>query len=188
MDSINLKAIHRKYSKQKLLQYKTISFLAYYVWYPLFKKIRTLRPLDYMPYNKDAAIAELERTIGWRSYGRKHGESLFTKLFQNYYLPTKFGFDKRRPHLSSLIVSGQITRDQALVELEKPLYDPKELENDIIYFCKKLRITREQFNDLMQQKNAHYTDFPNWDKYRNFLKYVQKSVASILGRRVEGYH
>ena len=112
----------------------TISFFDYYLWYPFVKRMRTVRPLNYMNYNKEAAIEELGLKVGWRAYGRKHCESLFTKLFQNYYLPTKFGYDKRRPHLSSLIVAGQMTREEAIKKLEEPLYDSSEIESDIIYF------------------------------------------------------
>lgn len=186
MDSINLKAIHKKYGEMPLKQYQTISFFEAYVWYPLAIKMRTVRPLNYMPYNKSAAVVELE-SIGWRSYGRKHGESLFTKFFQNYYLPKRFGYDKRRPHLSSLIVSGQISRNEALVELEKPLYDPDELEADISYFCKKLRITRQQFDDLMNVPTHHYSDFPNWDGRYQQIKRVQAWVTKLLGREIKVY-
>ena len=87
---------------------------------------------------KSEALAESARTIGYKPYPRKHGDSLFTKLFQNHYLPTKFGYDNRRPHLSSLIVSGEITREVAPERLAKPLYNPQDLEIDIAYFCKKV--------------------------------------------------
>ena len=117
MDAINLRAIHRKFGSRKLKQYKTISFLQYYLYFPFIKGMRTFRPLNFMPYDKEQAIQELESKIGWRSYGRKHGESIFTKFFQNHYLPMKFGYDKRRPHLSSLIVSGQMSRVQAMAAL-----------------------------------------------------------------------
>lgn len=187
MDSINLKAIYRKYGARPLKTYSTVSFFESYIWYPFVKKMRTVRPLNYMPYNKADAAAELEHTIGWRSYGRKHGESLFTKLFQNHYLPLKFGYDKRRPHLASLIVSGQMTRDDALSELEKLLYDPQELEIDITYFCKKLRITRAQFDEFMTAPSHHYTEFPTWERRYRLLKRVQGIVESISGRRVNVY-
>lgn len=98
--------------------------------------MRTVRPLNYMPYDKEQALQELRDTVGYKPYARKHGESQFTKLFQNYYLPKKFGYDKRRPHLASLIVSGQMSRETALEKLEDPLYDLDELELDIAYFCK----------------------------------------------------
>ncbi len=187
MDAINLKAIHKKYGERPLKNYKTISFFEYYFWYPFVKKMRTVRPLNYMPYDKAEALEELERTVGYKPYARKHGESLFTKLFQNYYLPTKFGYDKRRPHLSSLIVSGQMTRDEALEKLAEPLYAPDELEMDIAYFCKKLRISRSQFDELMSAPIHHYTDFPNWDSRHRLLKRAQAFVARVTGRRIKVY-
>lgn len=187
MDSINLKAVHQMYGDRRLKKYPTISFFEYYLWYPFFYKMRTVRPLNYMPYNKADALVELERTIGYKPYPRKHGESIFTKLFQNYYLPLKFGYDKRRPHFSSLIVSGQMTRDEALEKLGEPLYDPQELEVDITYFCKKLRITRQQFNDFLSSPSHHHTDFPTWDGRYRLLKKLQSLIERTLRRRVQVY-
>src|SRR5262249_52125657 len=131
MDAINLRAIHRRFGTRPLKTYSTIGFFDYYFRYPFLKKLRTVRPLNYMPYVKADAIAEMGRTFGYKPYDRKHGESQFTKLFQNYYLPTKFGYDKRLPHYSSLIASGQLTRGEALKKLDEPLYDPFDLETDI---------------------------------------------------------
>ncbi len=187
MDAINLKAIHGKFGAHPLKSYKTISFFEYYIWYPLVKKMRTVRPLNYMPYDKAEAVEELERTIGWRSYGRKHGESQFTKLFQNFYLPEKFGYDKRRPHLSSLIVSGQMSRAEAIAKLAEPLYDPNELEIDIAYFCKKLRISRPEFDVLMKMPVHHHTDFPTWEGQYQRLKWLQSNVSRITGRKIRVY-
>lgn len=187
MDAINLKAIHKKYGERRLVNYKTISFLDCYIWYPFVKKMRTLRPLNYMPYEKNNALKELENTVGYKPYPRKHGESLFTKLFQNYYLPEKFCLDKRRPHFASLIVSGQMSRDEALIKLKEPIYDPAELEIDINYFCKKLRISRQELNNLMEAPIHHYSDFPNWDGRYKKLKQVQKLVTKILGRDIKVY-
>lgn len=187
MDAINLKAIHKKYGQKKLKKYPTISFFDYYVYYPFVKGMRTARPLNYMHYSKDEAQKVLADTIGWRGYGRKHGESIFTKFFQNYYLPTKFGFDKRKPHLSSLIVSGQMTREEALKELAQPLYDPKELEADITYFCKKLRISREEFDKCMNAPIHDFTDFPNWMKLHARLKTLQRMGEKLMGRNVRIY-
>lgn len=187
MDAINLKAIHKQYGERKLANYKTISFFDYYFWYPFVKKMRTVRPLNYMPYDKAAALKELEETVGYKPYPRKHGESVFTKLFQNYYLPQKFGMDKRRPHLSSLIVSGQMTRDEALEKLKEPLYEPAELEIDITYFCKKLRISRQEFEGLMKAPPHHYPDFPNWDGRHRLLKRAQGLATKALGRDIKVY-
>lgn len=187
MDSINLKAINRKFGESPLQKYRTISFFKYYLWYPLIKKMRTIRPLNFMSYNKDEALVELKNTVNYKAYNRKHGESLFTKLFQNYYLPKKFGYDKRRPHFSSLIVSGQLTREEALEKIEEPLYQPDELENDIVYFCKKLRITRNEFDKLIDQPNRYYTEFANWDSRHQFLKRTQKIIEKITGKQIKVY-
>lgn len=187
MDAVNLKAIHRKYGKKRLKSFYTISLFKLYFWYPLVRKMRTIRPLNFMAYNREEAIAELETKIGWRSYGRKHGESIFTRFFQNYYLPTKFGYDKRRPHLSSMIVSGQITREEALNQLALPLYDTAELESDIIYFCKKLQISRAEFDELMAAPVHQYFEFPNWDRKYRFLKKIQKTIASVTGKNMDIY-
>jgi aminotransferase len=146
--------------------------------------MRVLRPLDNLNYNKALAITELERTVGWRSYGRKHGESLFTKLFQNHYLPLKFGYDKRRPHLASLIASGQLTREQALVQLEEPLYDANELQIDIAYFCKKLRISKQQFEQFMADPPRRHEDFASWKHRYAFLKAAQSTYQKMTGRRM----
>ena len=187
MDAINLKAIHRTFSGRPLRTYSTISFFDYYLWYPFFKKMRTIRPLNYMNYNKSAAMAELEQTIGWRSYGRKHGESLFTKFFQNHYLPIKFGYDKRLPHFSSLIVSGQMTRVEALQKLSEPLYDPQELAVDVEYLCKKLRISGAQLDEFITGPNHDYSEFPNWDRKHRMVKKLQKLMQRVLQRKISVY-
>ncbi|MBV6493625.1 MAG: hypothetical protein LDLANPLL_01648 [Turneriella sp.] len=187
MDSINLKAIHKKFGQKPLRDYKTISFFEAYIWYPIVKKMRTIRPLNYMHYDKAKALEELKATVGYKPYERKHGESLFTKLFQNYYLPKKFGYDKRLPHLSSLIVSGQMTRENALRELAKPLYEPDELEIDINYFCKKLRITRTEFDALLNVPIHHHTDFPTWNGRYMLLKRIQNFFARITGKKIKIY-
>lgn len=187
MDRTNLLAIHRRFGRKPLRSYATIGFLSYFLWYPFVKRMRTVRPLNYLPYGKTRAIEELTATVGWRSYARKHGESLFTKFFQNHYLPVKFGYDKRKPHLSSLILAGEMTRDEAMAKLAEPLYDPDELETDIAFLCKKLRISRPEFEELMAAPIHHYTDFPNHDRAYRVLKRVQGLVQRVAGRRVGGY-
>lgn len=187
MDAINLRAIHKAYGERPLKDYKTISFFEYYFWYPFVKGMRTVRPLNYMSYNKADAEVYLQETIGYRSYARKHGESIFTKLFQNYYLPMRFGYDKRRLHYSSMILSGQLTREAALVKLAEPLYDLEELEADIEYFCKKIRISRSQFEELMSAPIHDYSDFKNWDGLQSMAKRAQGFVQKLLGRKVRIY-
>lgn len=186
MDSIGLKAVQRRFGTRKLKGYRTIGFLDYYVIYPFVRGLRTVRPLNLMPYDKEQAISTLS-SIGWRPYGRKHGESRFTKLFQNYYLPKKFGYDKRRPHLSSLIVSGQMSREDALRVLGEPLYDPKDLAADLAFFCKKLGISEDEFHSYIASPNRHYTDFPNWDSRKKIIKGLQTIYARLSGKSITVY-
>ena len=96
----------------------------------------------------------------------------------------RFGFDKRRIHYSSLILSGQMTRGQALAKLDEPLYEADELENDIEYFCKKLRISRIEFDNFMQMPRMRYNDYANWDSRLKLVKFVQNSIQRVTGRRI----
>lgn len=186
MDAKNLRAIHDAFGTQPLTDYPLISFRQFYFWYPIVKRMTPLRPLNLMPYSKEQALTELEQ-IGWRAYPRKHGESLFTKFFQNYYLPTKFGYDKRRPHLSSLIASQGITRERALELLSEPLYEEDELRRDRQYLCRKLRISDTEFEDLMNRPIRQYTDFDNWNKQYGRMKAAQARISQIAGRSVSAY-
>ncbi len=184
MDAINLKAIHRKFGKLPLKDYKVIGFLQYYFYYPFVKKMKVIRPLNYLPYSKDFAQKELEDKVGYKSYGRKHGESRFTKFFQNYYLPTKFNIDKRRSHLASRILSGDITREEALDELNKPLYDEAELTEDKHFVAKKLGITVENLDEMTSSPGRSYKEFKNWDSRYNMMKGLQRFLNKMLKTKV----
>lgn len=187
MDAINLKAIHKKFGTAPLLHYKTISFFEYYVYYPIVLGMEIFCPLNFMPYNKETSLNFLKETIGYKDYGRKHGESVFTKFFQNYYLPTRFGYDKRRPHLASMILSGQISRQEALLALEEPLYDPKDLREDREYVALKLGISLEELDGYITAPLRYYHEFPNWDRQYDKLKSVQTLAERVLGSKVKGY-
>jgi hypothetical protein len=146
-----------------------------------------IRPLNFMPYHKREALEILKEKIGYKEYGRKHGESRFTKFFQNYYLPSKFNMDKRRPHLSSQILSNELTRDEALVELQNPLYDDAELREDKAYVAKKLGISTEELDRLVYEKGHDYSEYANWDfRYKMMLK-VKNFIQNVLRRNIKSY-
>lgn len=177
-DAVHLKAIHKKFGSGKLKNYPIFNNFKKLIYYPFIAKMQTLRPLELMDYDKNKAKKLLIEELGWRDYGGKHYESVFTKFFQAHYLPHKFGFDKRKAHLSSLIVSGQMTREQALEELSHPLYDLRELQNDKEYFAKKLGISLDEFENIMNKKPSSYKDFDNSEKlYANI-----KAILSKLPR------
>lgn len=179
MDEINLKDIYRKHGDgQKLEGYKTISFWDWKIFFRL-RGFRQIRPLNYIDYSINHAISELEK-IGWRNYGRKHGESVFTKFFQNYFLPTRFGYDKRKPHYSSRILSGELTREQALELMQEPLYDPEELKEDIDYFCKKLSISKSELDHYINMPLRYYWEYKNWDKRLRIGIFLKNSFDKIF--------
>jgi len=185
MDAINLKAIHKRFGKRKLVQYKTISFFKYYFYYPFIKGMTIIKPLNFMPYHKGEALGVLKEQVGYKEYGRKHGESRFTKFFQNYYLPTKFSMDKRRPHLSSQILSGELTRAQALEELQHTLYDEIELQEDKAYIAKKLGISVEELEKLVYEQANDYSEYLNWDSRYNAMSKIKTFVQNVLGLNVK---
>jgi len=187
MDAINLKAIHKRFGKRKLVSFKTINFFSYYFYYPFIKGMKVIRPLNFMPYHKGEALEVLKDKVGYKEYGRKHGESRFTKFFQDYYLPTKFNIDKRKPHLSSLILSGEISRKEALNELKKPLYDDVELKEDKSYIAKKLGISLDDLEKMIFSPGHHYSEYPNWDRQHKILKTIQSIAGKYLNKNINNY-
>ncbi len=193
MDSIQLKAIHKRFGKVPLKSYTTLSFLEYCLFYSSLKSfggVESFSPLNLIPYNVAEAKAIMSQKFGWQDYGKKHYESRFTKFFQAHYLPVKFGYDKRKAHLSSLIVSGEISRSEALAELEKPLYDEQSLAADKAFVLKKLGYTEEDWANIMTAPTKRHQDYPNFAKlvrlervfYRLFLKPAAKLASKVAGR------
>lgn len=182
-DAVSLKAIHDKFGTVKLKNYPTIGKFRQLFYYPYVMKMRVHRPLELIDYSKDGAKKLLMEELGWRDYGGKHYESVFTKFFQAHYLPTKFGYDKRLAHYASLVVSGQMTREQAQGEMQKPLYDLQELEEDKAFWIKKLGITEEEFERVMAEKPSFHTDFANSEELQNRILSAAR-VAARLYRRL----
>ena len=187
MDAINLKAVHKRFGKIALKDYIVISFWQYYIYYPFIKKMKVIRPLNFMEYSKEDALEILVSRVGYKPYERKHGESRFTKFFQNHYLPTKFDIDKRKIHLSSMVLSGLIDRDTALMELAKPLYEEGELREDKYFIAKKLGISLEELEEMIHSPGHHYSEFSNWDSRYKFLKRLQLIVRKVTGKHVKNY-
>jgi N-acetyl sugar amidotransferase len=159
-DLKSLKAIHRRFGKIRLKSFPQLS-IGKYAYYTLLKRIKSIRILDYIDYNKTKAIQTLEAELGWKYYGGKHYESVFTQFFQAYYLPEKFNIDKRKAHLSTLICSGQTTRSEALEELNKELYPQAILHEHLTYVLKKLSLTEGDWKEIMDAPLHTHNDFPS---------------------------
>jgi len=187
MDAKNIHSIFKKHGQGKLKDYSTISMLQYYIYYPYVYKMKTFRPLNFMHYDKDDAMRYLVEEVGYKEYGRKHGESIFTRFFQNHYLPAKFGYDKRKPHLASLINAKQLSRDEALKILQEPLYDEIELKEDLVFVAQKLGITVEELQSYISEEGRSYKEYSNWDRGYRRLKAIQKKLEKLLGREIKNY-
>lgn len=177
-DVKHLKAIHNQFGKIPFKTYPLLGFNREF-YYTYVKGIKMVRLLNYVPYVKEDAMKVIQDELGWVYYGGKHYESVFTRFFQAYLLPVKFGFDKRLAHLSTLICSGQITREEALEEMKKDAYPPDMLAEDKEYVIKKLGMTHEEFEKMLQAPVKSYKDYPN-DESK--LKFIYSVYNKLRGR------
>lgn len=177
MDWGYIKNVNKVFGKKKLKNFPHYSVYKRIYWKRI-KGIRIFSLLDYIDYDKEKAKKYLIEKLGWRDYGGKHHESIYTKFFQAYILPTKFGFVKKRAHLSSLILAGQMTREAALKELEKPLYDEDELQEHLIYVPKKLGLTKEEFEEIMNTPPRKYEDFS--PQFPKIIFDLEKQLFQLL--------
>ncbi len=161
LDYKSLKAIHKRFGTRLLKNFPHVTFLKRYVYFTFIRKMNIIKPLNLLPYNKDEAIAIMKNELDWQYYGGKHHESRFTKFFQAYYLPHKFGYDKRRAHLSSLIVSNQATREEALIEMAQEIYPNDSHIEDMEYVAKKLGVSLDEFTAIVASPNKTYKEYPN---------------------------
>ena len=179
MDGMHARAIHRQFSSAPLESYPFMSLLEF-IWLTRVRRQLTVhRPLNYMNYDKELARGELTREYGWRDYGGKHSESRFTKFYQDIFLPRKFSFDKRRLHLSSLIVSGQLTREQALEELARPIATSQQMRHDIKFVAKKLGLGVAELDELIERPAVSHMDYPN-----QMVLHARLTSLKNLGRRL----
>jgi N-acetyl sugar amidotransferase len=172
MDTVNIKDIHKKFGTKKIDELKFISSYKKYLDIKLGKAI-TLRPLNYIDYNRERAFKELKDFCGFEYYGGKHLENILTAFIQLYWFPKKFRVDKRTSHLSSMIVSEQITREEGLEELSKPLYDECMMREYIDIIQKNLGISEEEFERMMNLPPREHTDYKTdriADIIRKFVK------------------
>ena len=155
------KDIHKKYGKRPLTTFPTCGMLKYRILYRYFYGMKRVYPLDYVVYNKSEVEKMLHEKYGWMRYENKHYENVFTRFFEGYYLPHKFGFDTRKNVYSNQILAGTMKRDEALELLKKPSYDPDLMEQDKEYIAKKLGISTEEFDEIIAGENKTPLDYKN---------------------------
>ncbi len=160
-DMRQLRDIQRRFCTRPLKTYPFSSILFHKVYLRYLKGVEVVKPLNYLPYTKELAVRELSETYGYRPYPQKHFESRFTKFYEGYWLPTRFGYDTRRVQFSSLILTGQMTRAEALERLKKPAYDPATIDEEFEYIANKLGISVEELRHYHTMPRKTYKDYAN---------------------------
>jgi hypothetical protein len=182
LDARLINGIHRQFGKVKLKTFPQLSAWNFF-FYLILKGIKWIPLLNYVPYDKQQAKRLLIEELGWRDYGGKHYESIYTRFFHAYYLPAKFGYDTRRPYLSALILSGQQSREAALEEMRKPPAPPDQIEEDIEFVTKKLGLSHEEFNQIMTASPKSYTEYPNsdglWNRFASLVNFARQKAIRI---------
>lgn len=171
------KDIHKKFGQRELKTFPMCGMLTYKIFYRYFKGMHRVYPLDYVVYNKPEAEDLLHEKYGWTKYENKHYENVFTRFFEGYYLPHKFGFDTRRNVASNEILAGILTREEALKRLEQPPYDPDQMIQDKEYVAKKLGISTEDFDKIIDGPNHTPADYKN----SMWMIKMGVTISKILG-------
>ena len=183
-DYSNLLDIHSKFGTLRLKTYPLVRCHHNYYYYNI-KNIKNMRLLSYSECNYERIKKALETEFGWKDYGVKHGESTFTKFYQSYILPMKFGFDKRRAHLSSQILAGHITREKALENIKLEIYSENELKEDFSYVLNKWLLTKNQFDEIINKPVVSHDMFivnspPVIDRLMLKIFRVYKKLKSLF--------
>lgn len=176
-DMAQIRDIHGRFGSRPLKSYPFSSVLFHKVYLRYIRGVKVVKPLNWLPYTKELAIQTLSEKYGWRPYPQKHFESRFTKFFEGYWLPTRFGFDTRRVQYSSLILTGQMTREEALERLKTPAYDPAAIDEEFEYIAKKLEISVVELKEYHEMPKKSYSDYRN----QSWMFDLGAKVLSLLG-------
>ncbi len=160
-DMAQINDVIRQFCDIPLKTYPFSSILRHKVYLRYIRRIQVVKPLNYIPYVKEEAMKFLEKEYGWQPYPQKHFESRFTKFYEGYWLPRKFGFDSRRVQFSSLILAKQMTREEALAKLETPALSDEEAKQEFEFVANKLGISVDELQGYFEAPNKSYKDYRN---------------------------
>jgi N-acetyl sugar amidotransferase len=176
-DTIHIKDIHEKFGQRPLGNFPLSNVLRHKIYLRFFKGIKVVTPLNYVPYNKEEAMQFMVDEFGWQKYPQKHFESRFTRFYEGYWLPKKFGYDTRRVQFSSLILTKQMTRKEALEKLSKSPYDENTIAHDFEYVANKLGISVNELQGYMDAPNKSFRDY----KSQESIFHIGAKIMNILG-------
>lgn len=161
IDVTLINAIHRRHGTRSLKTFPMVDVFQSKLYYTYVLGMKVVKPLNYTRYVKVEAEANLTEKFGWEPFKHKHHESRFTRFFEDYWLPRKFGYDKRRAHFSSLVLTGQMTRDEALRRVQEPEMDESFWPNEFEFVAKKLGLAPQELQTLFEGENRTYHSYPN---------------------------
>jgi hypothetical protein len=175
-----VKDVHRRFGSAQLSTYPHFSLLKLF-YYVFVRRIRMVSILNFIDYNKQEAMEVLQKQLGWVYYGGKHYESIYTRFYQTYVLPRKFDIDKRKAHYSNLILSGQMSRWEALEAMKAPVYPADLLEEDRQYALKKLELDEASFAQIMVSSRRTFQDYRNSHRMFELAKGLVNSSRHLIG-------
>ena len=179
-DAYHLKRIHKRFGERPIGRFPLMGIFRYRAEFTILRGMKIAKLLNLLPYNRRSAMDRLTRETGWQFYGGKHFESRWTRFFQAYWLPKFFGYDKKIAHLSSLILSGQITKNEAMEERKIANYDQNIIEEDIEFIAKKLNLKNQEVQLLTNPKIKSHFEFPNSQRIINLLSKSRIFLKEIL--------
>lgn len=182
-DTKQLKYLVKKFSPEIKLKTFPLQPLHSWFYYGFIKKIKVIRPLYFLPYKKKDAKVLLKEKYGWIDYGGHHHENIFTKFVIQYWLPVKFGIDKRLITLSAQVMSDEITREEALLLINEPTYNSQTIEEDINYVLNKIKLNRDEFNNILKSENKYFYDYPS---YYSLLKKFSR-LGKLISQKIFGF-
>ena len=175
-DMAQIRDIRKRFGTNPMKTYPYSSVLRHKLYLRYIQKVQVVKPLNYFPYIKEKAMQVLANEYGWIPYPQKHFESRFTKFYEGYWLPKKFGYDTRKVQYSSLILTGQMTREEALEKLKVSAISDEDAKHDFEYIATKLDISVEELQKYFDQPNKTYKDYKNqqslFDLGAKVLKYI----------------
>jgi N-acetyl sugar amidotransferase len=180
-DSRQIKAIQNQFGTLKLKKFPLTSIIWHKIWLPYIRGIKVVKPLDFVPFIKEEAQNYLINNFGWQAYSQKHFESRFTKFYESYWLPVRFGYDVRKVQFSSLILTGQMNREEAIERLKSPPFEEDSILNEINFIANKLGVTSNEINDYMNLPLKSYRDYKNLSSLYDLGSKVMKLFKLEMG-------
>ncbi len=177
VDKTLFRDIHQRFGSRKLKSFPLTDIFVYKILYQRLLGMQVVKPLNLVPYLKQEAEATLERLYGWKKFQHKHHESRFTRFYEDYWMPRKFGYEKRRAHFSSLIMTGQMSREEAVQRIAKPELEEQFLQSEFEYVANKLDLTVDQLQEIFEGENKTFHSYRN----KRFLIGIGSRVMSALG-------